>query len=92
MANRCLTFLKDLNSYEKINQQKATGRSVLERLSEIQMLDVNIPATDGRVLQMKRYTKPEKLHHLLLDQLGFTLPAQPPPEIHLPTEAVVETL
>ena len=39
---------------------------------------------------MKRYTKPEKVHYLLLDQLGFTLPAQPPPEIRTPMP-VVET-
>jgi hypothetical protein len=54
------------------------------------MLDVNIPATDGRELRMKRYAKPEKVHHRLLDQLGFTLPEQAPPEIHNP-DPVVET-
>lgn len=78
---------------EQYNKKAATGlssRSVLERMSEIQMLDVTIPATDGRELRMKRYTKPEKIHHLLLDQLGFTLPAQPPPEIRNP-KPVVET-
>ena len=72
---------------EQYNKKAATGlssRSVLERLSEIQMLDVSIPVTDGREIQMKRYTKPEKVHHLLLDQLGFTLPSQPPPEIRKP--------
>ncbi|MFV0337288.1 MAG: hypothetical protein ACK5LK_03475 [Chthoniobacterales bacterium] len=42
---------------------------------------MSIPATDGRQVRLKRYTKPEKVHRLLLDQLGFTLPAQPPPEI-----------
>jgi transposase len=78
-----------LEQYNK----KAAGlrsRSVLERLSGIQMLDTLIPATDGRELRMKRYSKPEKIHHLLLDQLGFTLPAQPPPEIRNP-KPVVET-
>jgi transposase len=78
---------------EQYNKRVATGlssRSVLERMSEIQMLDVTIPATDGRELRMKRYTKPEKVHQLLLDQLGFNLPAQPPPEIRNPMP-VVET-
>ena len=78
---------------EKYNKKAATGlssRSVLERISEIQMLDVTIPATDGRQVRLKRYTKPEKVHHLLLDQLGFSLPAQPPPEIQNPM-SVVET-
>jgi hypothetical protein len=63
---------------------------VLQRISEIQMLDVIIPAIDGRELCMKRYTKPEKIHHLLIDQLGCTLPDQPPPEIRNPSP-VVET-
>lgn len=78
---------------EKYNKKAATGlssRSVLERMSEIQMLDVIIPATEGRELRMKRYTRPEKVHQLLLDQLGFTLPGQPPPEIRIPSP-VVET-
>ena len=78
---------------EQYNKKAATGlssRSVLERLSEIQMLDVSIPATDGRQVRMKRCTRPEKVHHLLLAQLGFTLPGQPPPEIRN-TSPVVET-
>ena len=78
---------------ETYNKRAATGlssRSVLERISEIQMLDVTIPATDGRKLRMKRYTKPEKVHQLLLNQRGFILPEQAPPEIQNP-KAVVET-
>jgi transposase len=76
---------------EQYNKKAATGlssRSVLERMSEIQMLDVTIPATDGRELRMKRYTKPEKVHQLLLDQLGFILPEQPPPQIRNPKPVV----
>jgi transposase len=41
---------------EQYNKNAATGlssRRVLERLSGIQMLDVDIPATDGRELRMK---------------------------------------
>lgn len=77
---------------EKYNQAKATGlsaRSVLARFAEIQMLDVTIPTTDGREIHMKRHTKPEKLHQLLLNQLGLTLPGQPPPEIKTPSTPVV---
>ncbi|MDP3849337.1 MAG: hypothetical protein Q8Q59_02455 [Luteolibacter sp.] len=48
------------------------------------------PESDGRELRMKRHTKPEKVHQLLLDQLGFTLPAQAPPGIRN-SMPVVET-
>jgi hypothetical protein len=41
-------------------------------------------------LRMRRYTKPEQIHRLLLDRLGFDLPGQPPPEIKNPVP-VVET-
>lgn len=54
------------------------------------MLDVTIPATDGREVRMKHYTKPEKVHCLLLDQLGLALPSRPPPQIRNPMP-VVET-
>ena len=67
------------------------GLSLLARFAEIQMLDVTIPTTDGRKLHMKRFTKPEKLHQLLLNQLKLTLPDQPPPEIRAPGGPVVET-
>jgi len=59
-----------------------TSRSVIEQLSGILMLDITIPATDGRELRMKRFTKPDKVQQLLLNQLHLDLPGQPPPEIH----------
>ena len=65
---------------ETYNKSAATGlssRSVLERMSEIQMLDVTIPVTDGRELRMRRYTKPEKVHHLLLANSVSPYPASP---------------
>ena len=39
---------------------------------------------------MKHYTKPEKVHQLMLDQLGLTLPSLPTPNIRNP-KACVET-
>lgn len=58
-----------------------TPRAVLETLSTIRMVDVWLPTTDGRCLVMPRHTQPEPQHRMLLDLLGLSLPAQPPPRI-----------
>ncbi len=58
-----------------------TVRQVLEKFGAIQMLDVHFPTTDGRELIFTRYTQPEPDQQLLLAQLGWTLPSQPPPKI-----------
>jgi Transposase DDE domain len=71
-----------------------TPQAVLEKLATIQMLDVYFPTTDGRWLQMPRYTQPEPDQQLLLHRLKLTLPQQPPPRLkvrstELPAEALV---
>ena len=58
-----------------------TVRQVVEKFAAMQMLDVHFPTTDGRELIFTRYTQPEPDQQLLLAQLGWTLPAQPPPRI-----------
>jgi len=58
-----------------------TPRSVLEKFAAVQMTDVEIPTTDGRTIQLTRYTQPPKELKLLLERLRFELPAQPPPKI-----------
>jgi len=58
-----------------------TPRSVLDKFAEIQMLDVHFPTTDGRELIFRRYTQPEKDQKMLLAQLRWELPPQPPPRI-----------
>jgi transposase len=58
-----------------------TPRAILEKFKAVQMIDVHLPTTDGRVLIMPRYTQPEKDHQLLLHQLNLTLPDQPPPRL-----------
>lgn len=45
------------------------------------MLDVTIPANDGREVRMDRCNRTGKLHQLLLDQPGFLLPVLLPPGI-----------
>ncbi|MGH9242393.1 MAG: IS1634 family transposase [Vicinamibacterales bacterium] len=61
-----------------------TPRSVLEKFSAVQMIDVIVPTTDGRELQLTRTTQPEPDLKLLLDKLKLDLPAQPPPKISVP--------
>ena len=58
-----------------------TPRSVLEKFSALQMIDVHVPTTDGRELMLTRYTQPEPELGLLLDKLKLDLPAQSPPKI-----------
>jgi hypothetical protein len=54
-----------------------TPRAVLESLGHIQMVDVQIPTTDGRWLTMPRHTQPETDQKMILDKLGLSLPPQP---------------
>jgi len=58
-----------------------TPRAILEKFKAMQMIDVHLPTTSGRVLIMPRYTQPEKDQQLLLHQLNLTLPDQPPPRL-----------
>lgn len=58
-----------------------TSRAVLEKFATMQMVDAHFPTTDGRELVFRRYTQPEKDHRMLLAQLGWELPEQPPPRI-----------
>ena len=58
-----------------------TPRAVLEKLCAMQMVDVNLPTTDGRHLILPRYTQPDRDQLLLLQRLKLTLPPQPPPRI-----------
>jgi transposase len=58
-----------------------TPRAVLEKFGAMQMLDVHFPTTDGRELIFTRYTQPEKDQQILLQQLGWSWPVQPPPKI-----------
>jgi hypothetical protein len=58
-----------------------TPRAVLEKLAVIQMIDVELPTTDGRTVVLSRYTEPESDQRLLLQSLKLDLPDQPPPKI-----------
>lgn len=58
-----------------------TSRAVLQSLSSIQMVQVQIPTTDGRELVLPRHTEPEAEQLMILEKLKLTLPPQPPPRI-----------
>jgi transposase len=59
-----------------------TPRSLLEKFATMQMMDVFFPTEEtGKELLFRRYTQPEKDHQVLLAQLGWELPGQPPPRI-----------
>ena len=58
-----------------------TPRAVLQSMSRIQMVEVHIPTTDGRVLVMPRHTEPEPEQKMILEHLELELPPQPPPRI-----------
>ena len=60
---------------------RADAASVLEKFAAIQMIDVQVPTTDGRELLLTRYTQPEPDLKLLLRCLKLDLPEQPPPKI-----------
>lgn len=58
-----------------------TPQSILEKFSTMQMVDVHLSTTDGCYLILPRYTHPDRDIKLLLTQLKFRLPKQPPPRI-----------
>jgi transposase len=59
-----------------------TAQDVLDKLGSIMMIDVRIPTTDGRILEMRRYSQPEVEHRIILDKLRVDLPKQPPPKVY----------
>ena len=59
-----------------------TARDVLDKLSAIMMIDVRIPTTDGRMLEMRRHSQPELEQRIILDKLKMNLPKQPPPKVY----------
>ncbi|MGH7049787.1 MAG: hypothetical protein ACREE5_03985, partial [Acetobacteraceae bacterium] len=65
-----------------------TPRSVLEKFSALQMIDIAIPTTDGREIKLTRYSEPSAELRLLLAKLKLQLPDQPSPKI---TAAVTQT-
>jgi hypothetical protein len=49
-------------------------------MAAIQMVDVQLPTTDGRTVILSRFTEPEMDQAVLLQQLRIS-PAQSPPRV-----------
>lgn len=75
----CLTMT--LKMKLKTHAPGLTPREALKSLSAIQLMDVEIPTTDGRTLVLPRHSEPEAQQRMILEKLGLALPAQPPPRI-----------
>jgi hypothetical protein len=50
-----------------------TPRAVIEKLGAIQMIDVELPTTDGRTIVLSRHTEPEDDHRLLLQRASNSI-------------------
>lgn len=64
-----------------------TPQAILEKLSALQRVDLQLPTNDGRYLVLPRYTQPDSDQQLLLQRLKLTLPPPPPPRIRGSTPA-----
>jgi transposase len=78
-----LAYCLQVTLKEKLRRRAPglTPRQALEKLAAIQMLDVHFPTTDGRELIFTRHTQPEPDQQLILAQLNWSLPGQPPPRL-----------
>lgn len=59
-----------------------TPWQILDQLGRIALVEVWFELRDGRRLCLPRITQPEPAQRLLLTQLNWTLPAQPPPRVY----------
>jgi hypothetical protein len=59
-----------------------TPWQVLDQLGPILLVEVWFELKDGRGLCLPRITQPEPAQALLLHQLNWTLPQQPPPRVY----------
>lgn len=70
-------------------------RQMIELFRSIQLVEVWFDTIDDRRICLPRITMPEPEHQLILDQIKWTLPKQPPPRIYArrqgPAKNVLET-
>ena len=76
-----LCLLQTLRAIAREHAPGLTPRQIIEKFRPVKMVDVVMPTTDGRIVTLPRYVEPKPDLAILLDRLGLTLPAQPPPKI-----------
>jgi transposase len=59
-----------------------TPWQILQQLGQIALVEVWFELRDGRAICLPRITQPEPVQALLLQQLNWQLPKQPPPRIY----------
>ena len=59
-----------------------TPWQILDQLGRIALVEVWFELRDGRRMCLPRITQPEAAQAVLLAQLKWTLPQQPPPRVH----------
>jgi transposase len=80
-AFMALCLLQTLRAIAREHAPGLTPRQIIEKFRTVKMVDVVMPTTDGRIVTLPRYVEPKKDVAILLDRLGLTLPAQPPPKV-----------
>ena len=70
-------------------------RQMIELFRRIQLVEVWFDTADDRRICLPRITMPEPEHQVILEQIKWTLPKQPPPRIYArregPAGNVLET-
>ena len=67
-----------------------TPWALLDQLGRIVLVEVWFELRNGGTICLPRITQPEPAQAALLTQLGWTLPAQPPPRVYAAQAAVTE--
>ena len=80
-AFMALCLLQTLRAIAREHAPGLTPRQIIEKFRAVKMVDVVMPTTDGRIVTLPRYVEPKEDVAILLDRLGLTLPAQPPPKV-----------
>jgi transposase len=67
-------------------------RQMIELFRSIQLVEVWFDTVDGRQICLPRITTPEPEHQVVLNQMNWTLPKQPPPRIYARKKGQPETV